>query len=111
RADDGVPETGTAPASAANSTLRKEADAVKAPTTVTAPVRPPDAAPPAARVDTAAITPAPVPLKEMPPASAPREPAVERLPPPAAAPIVEAPLVTSTPSRPSVSDKSALPAE
>jgi hypothetical protein len=111
RADDGVPETATAPALAANSTSRKEADLVKPPATATPPLRRPDSSPAAARVDTAAKTPAPVPLKEVPVASAPREPAIEKPVPPPAAPIVEAPAVTSTASRPPVPEKPVPPPE
>jgi hypothetical protein len=112
RADDSVPDARTAPASATSSTSRKEADVVRPPATIAPPVPRSDAPPAAARVDTAATAPAPVPLTEMPVASAPREPAVEKpVPPPPAVPAAEAPVVTSTPSRPPVSDKSASPAE
>jgi hypothetical protein len=111
RADDGVPKAGTAPAFAANSTSRKAADLVKPPATLTPPVPRPDAAPETAGVDTAGLAPAPVPLKEMPVASAPREPAVEKPVPPPAVPTVEAPVVTSTASRPPAPEKSTSPPE
>ena len=112
KADDRVTTVPTAPASAANSIARKEADVVKPPAVLTpSPLASrPEAAPAPARVDTAATAPAPVPLKEMPVAPAPREPAVEK-PVPPAVPAGDAPVATSTATRPSVPEKAASPVE
>ena len=113
RADDSATTTvPTAPASAANSIARKEADVVKPPAILTPSLSTsrPEAAPAPARVDTAATAPAPVPLKEMPVAPAPREPAVEK-PVPPAVPAGDAPVATSTATRPPVPEKAASPVE
>ena len=112
RAEDSVTTVPPAPASAANSIARKEADVVKPPAILTpSPVASrPEAAPAPARVDTAATAPAPVPLKEMPVAPAPREPAVEK-PVPPAVPAGDAPVATSTATRPPVPEKAASPVE
>ena len=112
RADDSLTTVPAAPASAANSIPRKEADVVKPPAILTPSLSTsrPEAAPAPARVDTAATAPAPVPLKEMPVAPAPREPAVEK-PVPPAVPAGDAPVATSTATRPPVPEKAASPVE
>ena len=117
RADDSVTTAPAAPASAANSIARKEADVVK-PTAVFTPspsTSRPEAAPAPPRVDTTATAPAPVPLKEIPVAPAPREPVVDKpIAPPAVAageaPVVTSP-ATSTATRPPVPEKNASPVE
>ncbi len=111
-ADDSVTTVPTAPASAANSIARKEADVVKPPAILTPSTLAsrPEAAPAPARVDAAATAPAPVPLNEMPVAPAPREPAVEK-PVPPAVPAGDAPVATSTATRPPVPEKAASPVE
>jgi hypothetical protein len=112
RADDSVTTVPTAPASAASSIARKEADVVKPPAVLTPfPLASrPEAAPAPARVDPAATAPAPVPLREMPVAPVPREPAVEK-PLPPAVPAGDAPVATSTATRPPVPEKAPSPVE
>ena len=113
RADDSVTTVPPAPAPAANSIARKEADVVKPPAVLTPSPLPsrPEAAPAPARVDTAATAPAPVPLREMPVAPAPREPAVEKPVTPPTNPAGEAPVATSPATRPPVPERTAPPVE
>jgi len=113
RADDSVTTVPPAPASAANSIAREEADVVKPPAVLTPSPLPsrPEAVPAPARVDTAATAPAPVPLREMPVVPAPREPAVEKPVTPPTSPAVEAPVAMSPATRPSVPERTASPVE